>query len=136
MMMATCWGKRVRSTRGTLARYHGRRSPATDAAPTVAAQGRATLRGDSLVEHPGLHDPLARQQPIDDVHSLDDLSKRRVTSIEVRLRRLGDEELAAPGVTAGERHSDGASPVRHAVVLAALPLAWSSVSIAAGISCL
>ena len=43
-----------------------------------------------------------------------DLSRRRhlaedgVAAVEVRLRREGDEELAAAGVGAGEGHADGA----------------------------
>jgi hypothetical protein len=41
---------------------------------------------------------------VDDVHSLRDLPEYGVHAVEMSLRRVTDEELAATGVLAGMRH--------------------------------
>ena len=55
-------------------------------------------------------DHVAGPDPVDDVHAGDDLAEDRVAAVELRLGRGGDEELAAAGVLAGERHAHGAAP--------------------------
>src|SRR5512140_1406320 len=57
-------------------------------------------------------DRVARLDPIDDVHPRDHRAEQRVGAVELRLRRERDEELAAPGVLARERHPDRTAAVR------------------------
>ena len=60
------------------------------------------------VPHPDAGDGVPLLQPIDHVHPRHHLSEHGIAGVEMRLRRVRDEELAAAGVLPVERHADGA----------------------------
>src|SRR5207237_8590061 len=68
---------------------------------------------------------------IHDVHPVDDAAEHGVLRIEMRLRRVRDEELTAAGVGPGvERHADGAAQVRVLVELVTNGLPRSTFAVA------
>lgn len=50
-------------------------------------------------------DAISAREAIDDVHAFGDLSENRVAAIEMRLRPMGDENLAAARVFARQGHA-------------------------------
>src|SRR6185295_4626778 len=73
-----------------------------------------TPPGASLHLH-HLLDPVPEPDLVQHLGPGHHLAEDRVTAIEMRLGREGDEELAAAGVGAGEGHADGAAVVAQAV---------------------
>src|SRR5258708_31766292 len=74
---------------------------------------------------------------IDDVHARDDAAEDGVLRVEMRLRRVRDEVLAAAGVRPRiERHADGAAQVGALVELVADRIARSAFAVAARIAVL
>src|SRR5215813_12628855 len=80
-----------------------------------------------------LHPPdhVAARDAIDDRQSGDDLPKDGVTAIQMWLRRMRDEKLAAAGVLAREGHPDRAANVRPGVDLAADLIAGAAFALPA-----
>src|SRR5215813_9909134 len=85
-----------------------------------------------------LHPPdhVAARDAIDDLHSDDDLPEDSVTAVQMRLRRVRDEKLAAAGVLARESHSDRAANVRPGVDLAADLITGAAFAVAARVASL
>src|SRR6266498_1275796 len=67
-----------------------------------------------------LHPPdnVAARDAVDDRQSADDLPEDGVTALQMRLRGVCDEKLAAAGVLARKSHPDRAASVRSGVDLA------------------
>ena len=63
------------------------------------------LLGVHTVTDPHVPDHIPLHQLIDDVHPVQDAAKHRVACVEMRLRRVRDEELAAAGVLPIEGHA-------------------------------
>ena len=103
--------------------------------PSMSSATSRTPRRARAAHSPGPdRDPLdhvARPDPVDDVHAGHHLAEERVAPVEVRLRRERDEELAAAGVLARERHAHGAAAVGAARDLAAQRVAGAAVAVAA-----
>src|SRR5215470_15432352 len=85
-----------------------------------------------------LHPPdhLAAHDAIDDRHSADDLPEDGVTAVQMWLRRMRDEKLAAAGVLARKSHPDRAANVRPGVYLAADLIAGAAFAVAARVASL
>src|SRR5262249_47997788 len=85
-----------------------------------------------------LHPPdhVAARDAIDDCHSADDLPEDGVTAVQMWLRRMRDEKLAAAGVLARKSHPDRATNVRPGVDLAADLIAGAAFAVAAGVASL
>src|SRR6266566_6430537 len=66
----------------------------------------------------------------------DHAAKDRVDAVQVRLRRMRDEILAAAGVGTRERHADRADIVAHGIDLIADREPWPAPSITPGIAVL
>src|SRR5262245_57939528 len=64
-------------------------------------------------------DEIAARDSIDDLHPAQDLPEDSVPAVQMRLRRMSDEELAATGVFARQRHADRPARIRSSVHLAA-----------------
>src|SRR5207302_2858046 len=60
----------------------------------------------ALVDYDRLHLVAALRLIDHRGHPLGHPAENRVAAVEVRLRRMGDEELRAAGVRAGEGHAD------------------------------
>src|SRR5215216_3111715 len=73
---------------------------------------------------------------VDYVHPFDYLTEDRVTAIEVRLRRVSDEELAAAHVLARQCHADSARLVTTEIYLVSNLIARPAVLIAARVAAL
>src|SRR5258705_13851968 len=78
--------------------------------------------------------PLLNQ--IDDVHPVDDVAEGRVERVEMRLRRVRDEELAPAGILPRERHADRAPHERTLVQLVADGVPGPALTVAAWIAVL
>src|SRR5436190_11475646 len=63
-------------------------------------------------------------------------AKDRVDAVQVRLRRMRDEILAAAGVGTRERHADRADVVTHGIDLIADREPWPAPPIATGVAVL
>src|SRR5215475_9334511 len=85
-----------------------------------------------------LHPPdhVAARDAIDDRHSADDLPEDGVTAVQMRLRGVRDEKLAAAGVLARKSHPDRAANVRPGVYLASDLIAGAAFAVAARIASL
>src|SRR5262249_8876524 len=85
-----------------------------------------------------LHPPdhVAARDAIDDRHSADDLPEDGVTAVQMWLRRMRDEKLAAAGVLARKSHPDRAANVRPAVYLAADLMSGTAFAVAARVTSL
>src|SRR6266568_4349292 len=59
--------------------------------------------------------PITHPDRIQHIDTPDDSPKDRVDAVQVRLRGMRDEVLAAAGVGTGERHADGAHVVPHRI---------------------
>src|SRR5215475_5192622 len=83
-----------------------------------------------------LHPPdhIAARDAIDDRQSADDLPEDGVAAVQMRLRRMRDEKLAAAGVLARESHPDRAANVRPGVDLAADLIAGAAFAVAARVA--
>ena len=88
------------------------------------------------VPDPHAPDDIPLLNPIHDVQARDDAAEYRVAPIEVRLRRVGDEELAAAGVGPVERHPDSATKVRQLVDLVANREARPSLAVSSRVASL
>jgi len=64
-------------------------------------------------------DPVSLHDLVEHVVAPGDVTAARVASVEVRLRRVGNEELRAAGVRPGERHAHGPAVVALAIDLVA-----------------
>ena len=64
------------------------------------------------------------------------MTEHRVARVEVRLRRVGDEPLAAAGVLPVERHPHGSAQVRQLVQLVANRVARAAFAVAARVAAL
>src|SRR5262249_1879785 len=71
-----------------------------------------------------------------DRHSADDLPEDGVTAVQMWLRRMRDEKLAAAGVLARKSHPDRAANVRPGVYLAADLIARAAFAVAARVASL
>ena len=103
------------------------------------AELASTLRvysGRHPVPDPHAPHHIPRHEPIDDVHPVHHVAEHRVARVEVRLRRVRDEELAAAGVLPVERHADGAAQIRPLVDLVANRVARPALAVAARIAVL
>src|SRR5262249_39610179 len=76
-------------------------------------------------------DHVAARDVVDDFHSADDLPENGIAAIQMRLRRVRDEKLAAAGVLAREGHPDRAASVRPGIDLAADLIAGAALAVAA-----
>src|SRR5262245_9389972 len=85
-----------------------------------------------------LHPPdhVAACDAIDDLQSADDLPEDGVTAVQMWLRRMRDEKLAAAGVLAREGHPDCAANVRPGVALAPYLLPGAAFAVAASVASL
>src|SRR5215510_3793199 len=85
-----------------------------------------------------LHPPdhVAACDAIDDLQSADDLPEDGVTAVQMWLRRMRDEKLAAAGVLAREGHPDRAANVRPGIDLAADLIAGAAFAVAARVASL
>src|SRR5512143_3079811 len=90
------------------------------AARDRTASGRTAIRmtvlpvgveGGRALLHPHRLQCIVPLDRVDNVHSPGDLSENGVDAVQMPLRRMADEELAAPGVLAGVRHREGAGDV-------------------------
>src|SRR5262245_31222552 len=75
------------------------------------------------------HDDIVARDAIDDIHSGDDLPEDGVTAVQMWLRRVRDEKLAAAGVLARKSHPDRAASVRPGVDLAADLIAGAAFAV-------
>src|SRR5262245_204487 len=82
------------------------------------------------------HDDIVARDAIDDIHSGDDLPEDGVAAVQMRLRRVRDEKLAAAGVLARKSHPDRAANVRPGVDLAADLIAGAAFAVAARVTSL
>src|SRR4051794_26839000 len=84
--------------------------------------------------HAGGEDCIARSQRIEDFLARAELARDRVPAVEVRLRRVAEEELARAGVGAvgGDAHR-AALESQRAVLVGQRP-ARAAVAVAAGIA--
>src|SRR3982751_1576636 len=64
------------------------------------------------------------------------LAEDGVAAVEMRLRRMGDEELAAAGVRTGQRHPERPPQIAPAVQLVANGVAGPAVAVAARVAAL
>src|SRR6266545_3105000 len=85
-----------------------------------------------------LHPPdnVAARDAVDDRQSADDLPEDGVTALQMRLRGVCDEKLAAAGVLARKSHPDRAASVRSGVDLAADLIAGAAFAVATRIASL
>src|SRR5215471_12172626 len=81
-------------------------------------------------------DHVAAHDAIDDRHSADDLPEDGVTAVQMWLRRMRDEKLAAAGVLARKSHPDRAASVRPGVYFAADLIAGAAFAVAARVASL
>src|SRR5262245_53334539 len=77
---------------------------------------------------------IAARDAIDDFHSTRDLPENGVAAIQMRLRRVSDEKLAAAGVLARKGHTDRASTIGPGIDLAANLIAGAALAVAARIT--
>ena len=80
-----------------------------------AAADASRARGLFFDHHP--QHPLSLADGVHHILAGDHLAENGMLAVEVGLRRMGDEELAAVGVGAGVGHGEGACPVRQGVAL-------------------
>ena len=92
------------------------------------------VRSVSLRVHGG--DKIALHYAIKDVEAGDETSEHRVMAIEVRLRRVGQEILAAAGVGTRESHPEGSPLVPMAVHLISNRVTGTAVAVIARIAVL
>src|SRR6202035_111235 len=90
----------------------------------------------SLLHLDDVLDPVARLDAVEHLLAGDHLPEDRVAAVEMRLGREGEEELAAAGVRAGERHADPPAGVAPAIDLVADGVARAAEAVAAGIAAL
>src|SRR5262245_16382522 len=97
---------------------------------------RSDIRRMALPALKNLHPPdhVAARDAVDDLHSGDDLPEDGVTAVQMRLRRMRDEKLAAAGVLARKSHPDRAASVRPGVDLAADLIAGAAFAVAARVA--
>src|SRR5215510_8754043 len=81
-------------------------------------------------------DHVAACDAIDDLQSAVDLPEDGVTAVQMWLRRMRDEKLAAAGVLARESHPDSAANVRPGVYFAADLIAGAAFAVAARVASL
>src|SRR5262245_22772234 len=90
----------------------------------------------SALKNLHLPDHVAARDAVDDRQSLDDLPKDGVAAVQMRLRGVRDEKLAAAGVLARKSHPDRAANVRPGVYLASDLIAGAAFAVAARIASL
>src|SRR5262245_29890334 len=85
-----------------------------------------------------IHSPdhVAARDAINDLHSADDPPEDGVAAVQMRLRRVRDEKLAAAGILARTSPSRGASSARAGVRLAPDLLAGAALAVAARVASL
>src|SRR5262245_44699926 len=81
-------------------------------------------------------DHVAGLQLVHHLHPADNSAERGVRAVEGGGRLLGDEDLAAAGVAARERHPHGAAAIGLAIQLAAQRVARPAAAVAARAACL
>src|SRR5688572_8592302 len=86
--------------------------------------------------YPDVLHHVALENPIDDVHSLDDLGEHRVVAVEAQVVLEIDEPLRVAGVAATRAHPDGPSHVWRGAELVAQVLCEADVLVVAGASSL
>ena len=79
---------------------------------------------------------ISLKDAIEHLASATQLPEHRIPAIEMRLRRVGHEELTAAGIGTRERHAEGASHVAMRVELVADGIPRSTISVAARIASL
>src|SRR5207247_515474 len=115
---------------------------ATTAAATMAGERGAAASRDPAFKRTRLLEQLHPEHAIALHHALDHVHAARhagedgVATVEMWLRRMRDEPLAAAGVLAGKRHAHHAGLVAQAVVLAADGVARPAGAGAGGITVL
>src|SRR4051812_31656356 len=73
-------------------------------------------------------DQVTLNDSVENVVAANDSAKNGVVSVQMRLRRVGDEVLTAPGVRTGKRHADGAALITVAIHLVADGIARTTIS--------
>ena len=81
-------------------------------------------------------DPIALYERVEHIQACGDVPEDGVVTIEMWLRRVCDEILAATGVGSRERHSDGASVVPTSVQLIANRVPGTAIAVAAWVAVL
>ena len=81
-------------------------------------------------------DQISARDAVNDIHPARDLAEDCVTAVQMRLRRMGNEKLAAAGVLARQSHPDRAASVRPGVDLAADLIAGAAFAVTARIAAL
>src|SRR5690606_15412829 len=79
-------------------------------------------------------DSLPRNDPFEDILAADHRAENGIGAVEMRLRRMGDEELAATRVRPGQGHAERPGMVTHAAQLVAYGVPRPSGSVPAGIA--
>src|SRR6476646_1447159 len=111
---------RTRSTRWVRGQTDGKlvshtcwNMPSTLSLPcwSISALSATIAKSRCRSRHPDRGDDVVLLDVVDDVHPLTDLPEHRVNPIEMRLRRVADEELAAAGVFARVGYGQGAGHV-------------------------
>jgi hypothetical protein len=71
---------------------------------------------DTLFDYGQGDDPITTLEKVDRLEPPDDLAKDCVATVEMGLGRMGDEELAAAGILAGEGHAKGSAQVGRVLI--------------------
>src|SRR5437879_3958703 len=95
----------------------------------VASATMVRMAGSVRLQHANRFDFVIRRDLVYDVLPLAHLPEHGVNPVEVRLRRVTDEELTAPRILAGVRHGEGA---RHVPVDVLVRLALDGIARPAG----
>src|SRR5262249_48943029 len=109
--------------------------------PQIKMRARSSpaclIRVRLAVPDPDPADHIARLNLVDHFHTAQDMAEHRVLRVQVRLRRVGDEELTAAGVWPRiERHADRPSQIRAVVQLIANREPRSALAVTARIAVL